>query len=51
MNMKKEDMKMDGYDKDNMRVIHPHFQKVFNNHQGFSVLDLIKQQKNNVAYL
>ena len=34
-------------DKQKIRVMHPHFQKVFNNNQpmDFSVLDLIKQLK------
>ena len=36
---------MDDNDKENMRVMHPKFQKVFNNHQptDFRVFDIIKQ--------
>ena len=45
--MNKEDVTMAENDKDNMRVVYFHIQKVFNNHQrtDFSVLNLIKQWK------
>ena len=47
MIMKKEDGTMVDNYKDNMRVMHPHFQKVFNNHQptDFRLLELIKKRK------
>ena len=42
-----EDGTMADNDKENTIVVYPHFQRVFNNHKpkGFSVLELIKQQK------
>ena len=43
--MKKEDGTMAKNNNDNMRVMHPQFQKLFNNHQptDFRVIELIKK--------
>ena len=47
MTKNKKDGTMAENDRQKIRVMHPHFQKVFNNNQpmDFSVLDLIKQLK------
>ena len=45
MNTEKEDGTISENDKENMRAMHPHFQKLFNNHQPteFRVPKIIKQ--------
>ena len=47
MAMKTEDGSLASNDKENMQVMYPHFQRVFNNHRAVdnSVIDLIPQQE------
>ena len=47
MAMKMEDGKLASDDKENMSVMYPHFQKVFNNHRpvDHNVLELVKQRR------
>ena len=47
MAMRMEDGKKAGNDKENMEVMYPHFQRVFNNHRPVddSVLDLLEQRR------
>ena len=47
MAMKMEDGTKAGNDAENMEVMYPHFQKVFNNHRpvNFSILDRVKQRQ------
>ena len=47
MNINKEDVTTTKNYKDNMRVMQPQFQKLFNNHQpkDFRIIELIKQQQ------